>query len=108
MAKETMQAVSDAEKAARETVLRARQDSEQILSEAKEQAKKLIADSEKEALKRVEVLCGVAKADGEKLKARVREDTQREQEELKRAAQAAFPQAAEEIRKIILGQSERR
>lgn len=36
MAKETMQAVSEAEKTARETILRARQDCEQILNDAKE------------------------------------------------------------------------
>lgn len=50
----------------------------------------------------------MAKADGEKLKAKAQEDTKREQDELKQAAEAAFPQAAEEIKKIVLGRPERR
>lgn len=108
MAKETMQAVSEVEKTARETILRARQDREQIISDAKEQGKKLLADAQKEALKKSEILCGVAKADGEKLKAKMQEDTRQEQDALKQAATAAFPQTAEEIKKLLLGRPERR
>ncbi len=108
MAKETMQAVSEAEKNARQTVLRAKEEGERLLADAKAQGKKLIADAEKEAAKKVEVLCGVARADGEKWKARVNSETLNEQEQLRETAKTALPQAVEEIKKIVLGQSERR
>ena len=108
MAKETMQAVSEAEKAAQQTVLRAREESDRLIADAEAQGKKLLADAEKEAAKRVEVLCGVARADGEKQKARSLQETEEEQVRLKEAAAAALPQARDEIRKIVFGQAERR
>ncbi len=108
MAKETMQAVSEAEKSANQTVLHAGEESERLLEEAREQGKKLIADAKKEAAKKVEVLCGVARADAAKKKASFAQETKEEMARLEKAAEAAFPQAAQEIRKIVLGQSERR
>ncbi len=108
MAKETMQAVSDAEKSAHQTVLHAKEESERLLAEAQTQGKKLIADAEKEAMKRADILCGVARADAEKQKARSAKETEEEQGRLKEAASASLPRAAEEIKKIVLGQSERR
>lgn len=108
MVKETMQAVSDAEKAARETVLRAKQEGEQMVVSAREQAKKLIADAEKEGKKKADVLCGVARADGEKLTARLLSETEQERDALRVAAKAAYPAAAEKITKIVLGTPERR
>lgn len=108
LAKETMQAVSEAEKNAHQTILHAKEESDRLLAEAKEQGKKLIADAKKEAAKKVEVLCGVARADAAKQKARSAQETAEEQARLKQAADAALPQAAEEIKKIVLGQNERR
>ncbi len=107
MAKETMQAVSEAEKRARQTLLHAKEESERLVAEAKEQSKKLIADAEKEAAKKSEVLLGVARADGEKLKKQQGEKLLEEQEGLKQAAKAAEAQAVEKIREIVLGQKER-
>lgn len=108
MAKETMQAVSEAEKSARQTVLRAKEESERLIAEAKEKGKKLIEDAKKDAAKKVEVLCGVTRADMEKLKERSSRETAEEQARLQQAAKAAFPRAAEEIKKTVLGQNERR
>lgn len=104
MAKETMQAVSDAEKGARQTILHAKEESERLLQEAGERGEKLIADAEKDAKKKVDVLCGVAKADAEKLKTRFLQETEEEQARLRKAAEAALPKAAEEIKKIVLEQ----
>ena len=108
MAKETMQAVSEAEKAAHQTVLYAKEEGERLIKEAEAQGKKLLADAEKEAAKRVEVLCGVARADGEKQKTLSLRETEEEQARLKDAAAAALPQAAEEIKRIVFGQAEGR
>lgn len=108
MAKETMQAVSEAEKAAHQLILQAREESARLVAEAEAQSKKLLADAEKEALKRVEVLCGVARADGEKQKARSLQETEEEQTRLREVAAAALPRTAEEITRTVLGQAERR
>lgn len=108
MAKETMQAVSEAEKAAHQTVLHAKEESERLIAEAQAQGRKLIADAEKEAKKRADVLCGVARADGEKQKARFAKETEEEQARLREATAASLPRTAEEMKKIVLGQSERR
>lgn len=108
LAKETMQAVSEAEKSAHQTILHAREESERLLAEAEAQSKKLIADAKKEAAKKVEVLCGVARADAEKQKKLFAQETAEEQARLRQAAEAALPRAAEEIKKIVLGQNERR
>ncbi len=106
MAKETMQAISDAEQAAQQLVLQAKEKSERLTEEAKKQAEKLISDAQKEAAKRVEVLCGVARADGEKLRAHFAEETAKEQAVMAQAAEAAYPQAAEKIKAIVLGSKE--
>ncbi len=105
MAKETMQAVSDAEKKARQTLLHAREESEALISKAKEQAETLITNAEKEAAKKVEILCGVARADAEKLKTRASEETLAEQKGLRQTAENALPRAAENIKKFVLGQT---
>ncbi len=104
MAKQTMQAVSEAEKSARETVLHAKEESDRLLAEAREQGKKLVADAVKEAGKKVDVLCGVARADAEKRKARSAQETAEEQKRLREAAQALLPQAAKELKEIVLGE----
>ena len=104
LAKETMRAVNDAEEAARETLLRAKKEGDRLLEEARERAEKLRADAEKEAAKRANVLVGVAQADGEKLKARSQEESRAQRERLRAQAEAAFPQAAEAVKKIVLGQ----
>ncbi len=106
MAKETMQAVSEAEKNAQQIVLYAKEESEQLLNSAEKDAEKLISDAKKEAAKRVEILCGVARADGEKLKARSSQETEEQQAALKKSAEAAFPQAAEAIKAIVMGRKE--
>ena len=108
MAKETMQAVNEAEKSAHQTVAHAKEESERLLADAQAQGKKLIADAEKEAKKRADVLCGVARADAEKQKARSAKETEEEQACLKETAAASLLRVEEEIKKIVLGQSERR
>ena len=90
MAKETMQAISDAELKARNTVLHAKEEGERIT---------------KEARKKADVLCGVARADAEKTRAAVREQTLALQEELRKSAGANGARVAEEIRKIVLGKA---
>ena len=66
-----MQAVSETEKQAQQLVRTAKENGEQIISEAASQAAGLIADAVKEARKRADVLRGVARADaGKKLRAR--------------------------------------
>ena len=102
MAKETMQAVSQAEQAARQTVEQAREASQKLVEDAQEQGRQLIA---KEAGKKAEVLGIVAKADGEKAAARADQETDRFQAQLREAAEQRRPQVLAEIRKIVLGQS---
>ena len=59
----------------------------------------------KEARKKADVLCGVARADAEKTRAAVREQTLALQEELRKSAGANGARVAEEIRKIVLGKA---
>lgn len=108
MAKETMQAVSEAEKNAREVILHAKEESERLLIEAEKQAKKLIADAKKDAAKKVEILCGVANADAAKQQAAHAEKITAEQAAMRKSAESATGTAAAEIRKIVLGENERR
>ena len=96
MAKETMQAISDAELKARDTVLHAKEEGERIAAEAEAAGA--------EALK-ADVLCVVARADAEKTRAAVREQTLSMQEELRKSAGANGARVAEEIRKIVLGKA---
>ena len=58
-----------------------------------------------EAGKKAGVLCGVARADAEKLGARVKEETQAQQERLRRSAEESRGRVVEEIRKIVLGKT---
>ncbi len=51
------------------------------------------------------MLCGVARADAEKTRAAVREQTLALQEELRKSAGANGARVAEEIRKIVLGKA---
>lgn len=108
MAKETMQAVSEAEKIARDTILHAKEESERLLIEAEKQGKKLIDDAKKDAAKKAEILCGVAKADAAKQQAAYAEKTTAQQAAMRKSAEAALPLAAAEIKKIVLGKNERR
>ena len=105
MAKETMQAISDAELKAREAVLHAKAEGERIEAEAAEQGKQAVAGAVKEARKKAEVLCGVARADAEKLGAGMKRQTQEEQDRLRAAAQQGQGKVVEEIRKIVLGKT---
>lgn len=105
LAKETMQAVSQAEQAARQTVEQAREASQKLVEDAQEQGRQLIAKAVKEAGKKAEVLGIVAKADGEKAAARADQETDRFQAQLREAAEQRRPQVLAEIRKIVLGQS---
>lgn len=103
LAKETMEAVSAAELEAQQMIAKARSDGEQLVADARSTAEKLLRDAQKEALKRVEVLKGVARADGQKLKARSLEETKEEQARLTELADRAFPQALASLRSILLG-----
>lgn len=104
MAKETMQAVSDAERKARETVLHAKEESERLIAEASVKGEQLIADSVKDARKKVEILCGVARADGDKLAVKTAKETVLEQEALRQNAESRRAEVVEELQKIVLGQ----
>lgn len=102
MAKETMQAISDAEQKARETVQRAKEEGERLVAEAAQQGRQAVQGAVKEAKKKAEVLCGVARADADKLSAGMKRQTQDEQERLRAAAQEGRGKVVEEIRKIVL------
>lgn len=105
MAKDTMQAVSQAEQDARQTVLRAREEGEQLVAKAMAQGKDTIAGAVKEARKKADVLRGVARADAEKLHAQSVKALSETQERLQTSAGEARIQVVGEIRKIVLGQS---
>ena len=51
------------------------------------------------------MLCGVARADAEKLRSQVREQTLSQQESLRRGAQENRGKVVEEIRRIVLGET---
>ena len=103
-----MQAVSDAEEQAHRILREAEMERDRLLAEAEDQAKSLRAGAEKEAAKRVNVLVGVAKADGEKLQAKAAQDTREEQETLRQRARQAYPQAEALVREILFGKAEGR
>ena len=104
MAKETMQAVSEAEKNAKQTVLHAKEESETLVAEASAKGAQIVSDAVKDARKKVEILFGVARADAEKLSARTAQETEEEQNNLRRSADSIRSQAVQEIHKIVLGQ----
>ena len=108
LAKETMQAVSNAEEQAHRILREAELERDRLLAEAEDQAKSLRAGAEKEAAKRVNVLVGVAKADGEKLQAKAAQDTREEQEALRQRAAQVYPQAEALVREILFGPVEGR
>ena len=105
MAKETMQAVSQAEQAARQTVEQAREVSRKLVEDAQEQGRQLIAKAVKEAGKKAEVLGIVAMADGEKAAARADQETDRLQAQLREAAEQRRPQVLAQVPESITGQS---
>ena len=105
MAKETMQAISDAELKARDTVLHAKEEGERIAAEAEAAGAEALKAAVKEARKKADVLCGVARADAEKTRTAVREQTLSQQKELRQSAGANSARVAEEIRKIVLGKA---
>jgi len=100
-----MQAISDAELKARDTVLHAKEEGERLTAEAVSQGEQALKAAVKEARKKVDVLCGVARADAEKTRAAIREQTLSQQEELRRNAQTNKSRVVEEIRKIVLGKA---
>ena len=105
LAKETMQAVNAAEQQAQQLVRTAKEESEKLVSEASGKGSKLISDSVKEARKRADVLLGVARADGEKIKATAAQETEDSFSALRQEANSRKAQAIEAVRKIVLGQS---
>ena len=104
MAKDTMQAVNQAEQDARQAVLRAKEEGEQLVAKAAQQGKDAVSNAVKEAKKKADVLRGVARADAEKLHAQSAQTLQDTQERLKASAGEAREKVAGEIRKIVLGQ----
>ncbi len=105
MAKETMQAISDAELKARDAVAQAKEESQRLLAEAAAQGKQTVGAAVKEARKKAEVLLGVARADAEKFSAGYKKETQQEQDRLRQSAQEGRGKVVEEIRKIVLGKT---
>ena len=105
MAKETMQAISNAELKARDVVLHAKEEGERLTAEAVSQGVEALKAAVKEAKKKADVLCGVARADAEKTRTAVREQTLSQQKELRQSAGANSARVAEEIRKIVLGKA---
>lgn len=108
LAKETMQAVSEAEKAANDTMLHTREECERLLAEAKAQGRKIIADAKKAAAAKAEELCTAAQAAAVAQKGEFAGETTAKQDGMRKAAEAAMPRAAEEIKKIVLGKCEGR
>lgn len=100
-----MQAISDAELKAREAVLHANEEGERLTAEAEAAGAQALKAAVKEARKKADVLCGVARADAEKTRAAVREQTLKDQEELRKSAKANSAKVAQEIRKIVLGKA---
>lgn len=108
LAKETLQAVSQAEQAAQESILQAKEESARLRREAAIKGEELLAAAEKEAKKRAEILYGVARADGGKRKAAIQQETRQEQQELQDKAKARYALAAREMERIVLGHPRRR
>lgn len=105
MAKETMQAISDAEQKARQAVLNAKEEGERLVAEAKTQGEQAIKAAVKEAGKKADVLCGVARADADKLTASVKQQTLSQQESLRRGAEENRGKVVETLCKIVLGKT---
>ena len=105
MAKETMQAISEAESKARQAVLDAKAEAQRLTEDAQAQGEKAIQAAVKEDRQKSHVLCGVALADAEKLRSQVREQTLSQQESLRRGAQENRGKVVEEIRRIVLGET---
>lgn len=103
MAKETMQAINEAEKNARLTLQKAREECDRLIDEAQLQSQQLEADAVKDARKKVEVLCGVARADAEKTRARALAEIEEEQKRLRQNAESCKTQVLETIQHIVLG-----
>lgn len=108
MAKETMRTVNEAEQKANEIVQQAKLESERLRHEAAAKGERLIGDAVKEAKKRAGILYGVAKADGEKRKAAIQNESVTEQEQLRELARARQEQVAREAERIVLGHPRRR
>ena len=108
MAKETLQAVSQAEQTAQESIQQAKEESARLRREAAIKGEELLAAAEKEAKKRAEILYGVARADGGKRKAAIQQETRQEQQELQDKAKAWYALAAREMERIVLGHPRRR
>ena len=108
LAKETLQAVSQAEQAPQESIQQAKEESARLRREAAIKGEELLAAAEKEAKKRAEILYGVARADGGKRKAAIQQETRQEQQELQDKAKARYALAAREMERIVLGYHRRR
>lgn len=108
MAKETMEAVGQAEKKAQETLRQAQEECARLRQETATKKQQLLEAAVKEAKKRAEILYGVAKANGEKRRAAIQEETAEEIEQLRAQAKACQENAAEEVERLILGHPRRR
>ena len=82
--------------------------SARLRREAVVKGEELLAAAVKEAKKRAEILYGVARADGEKRKAAIQQETRQEQQELQDKAKARYALAAREMERIVLGHPRRR
>ena len=105
MAKETMQAVSQANRPPARQWNRPERRAGSWWRTRKSRAASLIAKAVKEAGKKAEVLGIVAKADGEKARPGQTRRPTGSQAQLREAAEQRRPQVLAEIRKIVLGQS---
>lgn len=108
LAKEAMRAVSKAEETAQATVRHAKEEADLLRRQAESKSRQLIDSAVKEAKKRAEILYGVARADGEKRRAALQADCQKEQEQLRSLAQTRQAPLAREVERIVLGHSRRR
>ena len=108
LAKETMQAVSQAEEKAQLTVRQAKEDADRLRQEVAAQGKQLIAEAVENARRQGQSLLEEAAARGEAAKAAVLEETRQEQKQLQAQAEARQGQVAREAERIILGHPRRR
>ncbi len=104
MAKETMQAVSQAEQQAAQLVKSAQEESERAVSEASQKGAQLMANAVREAQKKTEILLGVARADGEKIRDAAQKETEETFRVLEQRASLHRDEAISAVKKIVLGE----
>ncbi len=102
MAKETVQAVSNAEENALQQLKDAQTEGEKLISGAAEKSKEIILKAAQEAHKKADVLLGSAEYELKSVKAKMHEDTVSEIEALRLKADAKKQEASSEILKLVL------